>query len=121
MRVDHMTAVYGLMFRKMWFHFSKGDFATYGKERYAQHYAEVRKLVPTENLLAYSVGAWEPLCTFLELPIPDTPFPSGNNQNGFWKFTRAWHKTRAMAAAKKASMWCLCIAVLLVAVHFGRP
>ncbi|KAL6717844.1 hypothetical protein ACLMJK_003929 [Lecanora helva] len=119
--VDHMNAFYGRMFYKMWFYFSNGDFATYGKERYKQHYEEVRKLVPPENLLTYKVGeGWEPLCKFLELSIPDTPFPTGNDQESFWKSTRAWQRARGMAAVKKALPWAVSVIVLPVALRFHR-
>lgn len=119
--VDHVTALYGLMFYKTWFYFSKGEFATYGKQRYTQHYEEVRRLVPTENLLTYNVSeGWEPLCALLGLPIPDSPFPTGNDQGAFWQSSRAWNKARGIAAARKASTWVLSIVCLLVALRFGH-
>ena len=119
--VDSVTAIYARMFYKTWFYFSKGDFATQGKEAYMQHNAEVRKLVPTKNLLACNVGqGWGPLCSFLELPIPDLPFPTGNDQGAFWQFSRSWNRARAIAAAKKASTWIAFLLVLLVALYYGR-
>jgi hypothetical protein len=45
---------------------------------------EVRETVPADRLLVWSVGeGWEPLCEFLELPVPDTPFPHLNDSKVF--------------------------------------
>jgi sulfotransferase family protein len=45
---------------------------------------EVQRTVPPERLLVWSVSdGWEPLCEFLELPIPDTDFPHLNDSNQF--------------------------------------
>lgn len=46
--------------------------------------AEVQENVPADRLLVWSVGdGWEPLCEFLELPVPDTPFPHLNDSKVF--------------------------------------
>jgi hypothetical protein len=48
------------------------------------HNDEVRRLVPPERLLVYEVGqSWEPLCSFLGLPVPATPFPRVNSADDF--------------------------------------
>ena len=45
---------------------------------------EVRETVPADRLLVWSVSdGWEPLCEFLELPVPDTPFPHLNDSKVF--------------------------------------
>jgi len=50
-------------------------------ERYNQ---EVQDTVPADRLLVWSTGdGWEPLCEFLELPVPDTPFPRLNDSAEF--------------------------------------
>ena len=44
----------------------------------------VQDTVPADRLLVWSVGdGWEPLCDFLELPVPDTPFPHLNDSKVF--------------------------------------
>ncbi len=49
------------------------------KERYKEHYVSVRRAVPRERLLEYTLGSgWEPLCTFLGKPVPDVEFPNIN-------------------------------------------
>jgi Sulfotransferase domain len=45
---------------------------------------EVQDTVPADRLLVWSVGdGWEPLCEFLEVPVPDTPFPHLNDSKIF--------------------------------------
>jgi len=51
---------------------------------YTRHNAEVRRVVPAERLLVYRVSeGWAPLCEFLDLPIPDAPFPHVNTTEEF--------------------------------------
>ena len=48
------------------------------------HDAEVKRTVPDERLLVYEVKqGWAPLCTFLGVPVPDTPFPRSNTTEEF--------------------------------------
>ena len=51
---------------------------------YDAHISTVCESVPRERLLVYDVAAgWEPLCAFLERPIPSEPFPHLNTRSGF--------------------------------------
>ncbi|RDW91053.1 hypothetical protein BP5796_02218 [Coleophoma crateriformis] len=44
-----------------------------------KHNALVRKVIPDGQLLEYNVQqGWGPLCEFLEVPVPDVPFPMVN-------------------------------------------
>lgn len=48
------------------------------------HNAEVKRTVPGGKLLVYEVKeGWEPLCTFLNVPVPDKPFPRLNDSAAF--------------------------------------
>jgi len=50
-------------------------------ERFNQ---EVQDTVPSERLLVWSPGdGWEPICEFLELPIPEADFPRVNDSAQF--------------------------------------
>ena len=50
-------------------------------ERYQD---EVRETVPADRLLVWSVQeGWEPLCAFLEVDVPDAPFPRTNDSAEF--------------------------------------
>lgn len=49
-----------------------------------RHHEEVQAAVPPERLLVWEVAeGWEPLCEFLEVPVPDTPFPYLNDSKEF--------------------------------------
>jgi hypothetical protein len=44
------------------------------------HNDEVKRTVPADRLLVWSVKeGWGPLCDFLELPVPEGPFPHLND------------------------------------------
>ena len=46
---------------------------------FEKHNDTVRNVVPKDRLLEYDVRqGWEPLCEFLEAPIPEKPFPHLN-------------------------------------------
>lgn len=48
---------------------------------YEQHIADVKATVPVEKLLVFNVKeGWEPLCRFLDCPVPDAPFPHLNDR-----------------------------------------
>jgi Sulfotransferase domain len=48
------------------------------------HNERVKQVIPPERLLVYEVGdGWEPLCKFLGLPVPATPFPKTNTSEDF--------------------------------------
>ncbi len=48
--------------------------------RHREHYEMVRKLVPAKQLLEFDLkDGWEPLCSFLNVPVPDVPFPHVND------------------------------------------
>ena len=48
---------------------------------YERHTAEVQESIPAHRLLTYDVlDGWEPLCQFLDMPVPDVPFPHLNSK-----------------------------------------
>ncbi|MBO3750432.1 sulfotransferase family protein [Streptosporangiaceae bacterium NEAU-GS5] len=64
------------------------------------HLAEVRAAIPADRLLDFQVAqGWEPLCAFLEVPVPDEPFPNVNDGADFANRARntarrmLWHRT----------------------------
>jgi hypothetical protein len=49
-----------------------------------RHNEAVKAAIPAERLLVWDVKqGWEPLCEFLELPVPDDPFPNVNDSAEF--------------------------------------
>lgn len=105
------------MFYKMWSLFTKGDFALHGKRAFQEHYQGVRELVPADRLLEYRVSeGWEPLCNFLDVDIPECPFPAGNEQESFRHSLRALDRTRALAVLWKIVPWLLAITTLVLSM-----
>ncbi len=53
---------------------------------YRRRADEVRAAIPAERLLVFDVAdGWTPLCQFLDVPVPDTPFPHQNLRADFWE------------------------------------
>ncbi|MDB5432748.1 MAG: hypothetical protein JWP35_3864 [Caulobacter sp.] len=51
---------------------------------YNRHNDEVRRTIPAERLLEFEAKqGWGPLCAFLGLPVPATPYPSVNSTEEF--------------------------------------
>jgi hypothetical protein len=49
-----------------------------------QHVETVKRRVPADKLLVFDVKeGWEPLCAFLDVPVPDAPFPRTNDRAEF--------------------------------------
>ena len=116
--VDDFAAAWARVVYKTWACFTRGDFRTLGKQAYNDHYSRVRSLVSTENILEYQVSqGWKPLCEFLELDIPTTRFPSGNEADGFRTQVRAFEKSRALAVLAKYSPWFL-MAIAFATYYF---
>ncbi len=68
---------------------------------FAAHNAGVIRDVPPERLLVFNVAeGWVPLCAFLGVPVPETPFPRVNSTDEFRENMLA---RRAAAAAGSPS------------------
>jgi hypothetical protein len=51
---------------------------------FRRHTEQVRSRIPPERLLSYDVSeGWEPLCDFLGIELPDSPFPFQNTREEF--------------------------------------
>ncbi|MFX1533569.1 MAG: sulfotransferase family protein, partial [Promethearchaeota archaeon] len=56
---------------------------------FKQYIENVKAAVPSENLLVFNVKeGWEPLCNFLDVPIPNKAFPHLNDRHTFQNFFR---------------------------------
>lgn len=50
------------------------------------HEAAVKAAIPAGRLLVHSArDGWEPLCAFLGVPVPDTPYPRTNSKEEFFQ------------------------------------
>jgi Sulfotransferase domain len=69
--------------------FEKAVYADFGErindhnfmlEQFNRHNGDVVRGVPKERLLVFDVReGWESLCKFLNVPVPNTPFPNANS------------------------------------------
>jgi len=66
-----------------------GVFGGLDRERsiaaYRRNNEKVRATIPAERLLVFTpADGWEPLCRFLDLPVPGGDFPRSNAREEFW-------------------------------------
>ncbi len=67
-------------------------------DAFNRHTEEVKAHVPAERLLVWSPkDGWDPLCEFLEVPVPEAPLP---NINDIEVLRRAHHRRRADRGAE---------------------
>ena len=51
---------------------------------FERHNAAVKEAIPRDRLLVYEIGSgWEPLCAFLDRPVPSEDFPHLNTSESF--------------------------------------
>ena len=82
-------------------------------EAIARYEEQVQRNIPQDRLLVWSVGeGWEPLCRFLEVDVPDTPFPRLNDSKMYvdridrrrpLTVLDEWRAQRRGAAARRAA------------------
>lgn len=66
------------------------------KEVFFKHIEDVKNHVPENKLLIYDVAeGWQPLCTFLDLPLPKEDFPHLNKKEDFHKMVKGMIKEAA--------------------------
>ena len=52
---------------------------------FVAHNEAVKEAIPASRLLVFEVKqGWEPLCAFLDAPIPAEEFPRTNHREEFW-------------------------------------
>lgn len=124
---DWSAGLYYPMLRKFWDHFFYGDFENRGKERFHAHYEEIRALVPPENLLEYRVSSgWKPLCDYLGMPVPNTPFPRSNDTEQFVERCRTQNRRQMMNVIFRAMVvgvpiLATCLSATLAYSHWSSP
>ena len=56
------------------------------EKAFEAHVDGVRAAIPREQLLIHRAkDGWEPLCSFLGVPVPDEPYPRTNDRAEFWE------------------------------------
>lgn len=84
--------------------------ATYAIAIFNKRNAAIQATVPPERLLVYDVKeGWEPLCRFLNVPVPqDVPFPHLNDSGTFQRmFQLAYGLVGLLLVAGVALLWWL--------------
>jgi hypothetical protein len=81
--MDQFTTMHDWMMLGTFTDFSDRDSAL---AAYRANNRKVRDTIPAERLLVFNVAdGWEPLCKFLEVPVPETPFPHTHPKKEFWE------------------------------------
>lgn len=109
---DSYNPLYTRMFFHMWKLFTNSNFSANGKSLYQEHYHLIRKLVPADQLLEYSIhSGWEPLCRFLEVEEPEDAFPlDQEGEEAVKKFRQAVKKQN------KSMTWRAVLYILFMAL-----
>lgn len=112
--VDGATALWFSVLHLNWDGLFHGNFRRNGKEVNRKHYDDIRALVPKDKLLHYHVSeGWEPLCHFLEVPVPAEDFPSGNDQGSFHESCNTLDRERTLVVLSKAAIALASVGVVL--------
>ena len=87
----NLLKVVSLNDKSIWRKFFEGKFKDhdYVISKFNSHIVEVKQTIPENRLLVFEVkDGWEPLCKFLNLPIPNIPFPNTNSGKDFHSWAR---------------------------------
>lgn len=79
---------------------------------FEEHNLNVRNTCPKDKLLVFEVSqGWAPLCEFLDVPIPDVPFPRVNDTQQFNRLVTA------LNVFGYASVAIMCTGLVLLGKH----
>jgi len=109
--VPYVRNLYDMQHELIWQRALKGTMENRDKAiaRYNELAQEVKSSVPSERLLVFSVDqGWEPLCRFLGVAVPSTPFPNVNER------AQTKRTIRAMAMISYAIMAGVLLAVAVL-------
>ena len=96
---------------------SKPEMRKKARQAYRDHYALVRSVTPQERLLEYKLGeGWAPLCTFLDKPIPDVPFPRVNDSEALQELLQIIIKRGLYNTFKRTVSMAVPLAIIVVGI-----
>lgn len=75
--------------KAIWGDFFEGKFEDkeFAISKFVAHNEEVKKSIPSDKLLVFqSAQGWGPICDFLNLPIPEMPYPTSNSRQSFYEW-----------------------------------
>jgi hypothetical protein len=84
-----------------WRGFFDGKFEDqqYAIDAFERHTQKVKQSLPPDKLLVFDVReGWQPLCEFLDVAVPDKPFPRLNDTEAFRERVRQFRAQSAGAA-----------------------
>ena len=102
--LKRLYAVWHLQEHTTWQNTFKGQFHNkkYAIEVFTNHIEEIKSKVPADRLLVFNIkDGWEPLCHFLKIPVPDTPFPRVNDSTSFIELRNKLFKKRPFGDKNK--------------------
>ncbi|KAF4503746.1 hypothetical protein FAGAP_24 [Fusarium agapanthi] len=83
------------------------------RETYERHHRVIREMVPEEQLLEYRMGqGWEPICEFLDKPVPETEFPWVNEAAELRRTVKEKAMSNLVAAVMVVMPWAGAVAAL---------
>lgn len=82
--------------------YESAGFAKLLRQAYVEHYEHVRRSTPKEKLLEFkSEDGWGPLCAFLNVEMPEEPYPFVNESKDFvWWHEIMWYMAFGKMLAK---------------------
>eukprot|EP01083_Nonionella_stella_P021049 58372_1 len=94
---NHIGAGYGCMSEFLALGDSKRDMIL--KQKYLdKHIDKAKEMVPKAQLLIFNPKeGWAPLCQFLNVAVPNTPYPNINNTKELNAFVYQWKKNRILS------------------------
>jgi len=85
-KVKNVLNVYDFAGRAIWGNLFKNNFEDkdFAIRTFNEWIQDIKNTVPAEQLLIFEAkDGWKPLCTFLNKPIPTTPYPKVNDTKEF--------------------------------------
>jgi Sulfotransferase domain len=91
-----------------------------GKQSYLEHIEKIKALVSPERLLVFNVkDGWAPLCEFLDLPVPETPFPRVNDSKAWLEMAVNSRRQGIRRLLTRLIKYATVVGVLTVAAYIG--
>jgi hypothetical protein len=100
---------------------SRKEIVANARDVYESYYRDVRAAVPQEQTLEYRMGdGWEPLCAFLNVNVPDVPFPKENEASIHAEEARARVRLLWTSSVKVAAPVLLGLGAIWTAFAFSQ-
>ncbi|MGB0262485.1 MAG: sulfotransferase family protein [Henriciella sp.] len=90
-RIPRIKKIRRMLDAVIWQAVFKGRFGdkAFTKQIWEQHLGNVQAELPPDRLLVFDVrDGWEPLCAFLDVPVPEGAFPRLNDTQQFGKLLK---------------------------------